>query len=461
MFGFLKDKLKKAAAKFTRQVEESVEPVEEKEEIKEEIPRKEKPKPEPKPEPKEEKKGFFAGIKQKFAKKEKEEAKEEAKEAKKEAKAEEKKPEPKKEEPKPVKKEEKKPELVKEKPKAETKPEPKPEPKPVQKVEVKEEKKPEPKPEPKPEEPQEAPKKKFFTRFAEKITKTTLSEEKFNDLFWELELALLENNVAVEVIEKIKQDLAKNLVNVPISRTGIDKLIMNSLKNSIEELFDVEPIDIVEKAKQKQPFIIAVVGVNGSGKTTSIAKLVTMLEKNGLSSVLAAADTFRSAAIEQLQEHADKLGVKMIKHDYGSDAAAVAFDAIGHAKAKGRAVVIIDTAGRTHINQNLMDELKKVIRVAKPDMTLFVGDSLTGNDAVEQARAVDEEVGIDGNILTKVDVDEKGGSAISISYVTKKPILYVGTGQEYGDFKKFTPSLVMQNLQLNSTSGSEEGEEEE
>ena len=183
--------------------------------------------------------------------------------------------------------------------------------------------------------------------------------------------------------------------------------------------------------------MIAFVGINGSGKTTTIAKVAQLLKKSGLSVVLAAADTFRAAAIDQLQVHADALGCKLIRHDYGADPAAVAFDAIEHAKAKNKDVVLVDTAGRLHSNTNLVDEMKKIIRVAKPHLKIFVGESITGNDCVEQARTFDEAIGIDGIILSKADIDDKGGAALSISYVTKKPILYLGVGQSYDDLQAF------------------------
>ena len=261
---------------------------------------------------------------------------------------------------------------------------------------------------------------------------------------------LLENNVAVEVIEKIKDDLKKNIVENPIPRGKVEETIMSTLKDSITEVLSIEPVDILEaiKSKDEKPFSICFIGVNGSGKTTSIAKLANYLQENGVECVMAAGDTFRAAAIDQLQLHADKLGVKLIKHDYGSDAAAVAFDAIKHAKAKGAGAVLIDTAGRMHSNANLMDEMSKIIRVAKPDMKIFVGESITGNDCIEQAKKFNETVGIDAIILSKADVDEKGGAAISVSYVTGKPIIFIGTGQEYKDLKKFQPEVVLESLGL-------------
>ncbi len=293
-------------------------------------------------------------------------------------------------------------------------------------------------------------KKGFFESIKEKITTTKINEEQFNELFWEMELSLIENNVAVEVIEKIKDDLRKSLVDMPIRRNKVEETVHDALKNSIRQLFLENNIDLIEniKNKTKKPYIIAFFGINGSGKTTSIAKVANLLKKMDISCVLAASDTFRAASIEQLTHHAEKIGIRLIKHNYGSDPAAVAFDAIKHAKAKNIDVVIIDTAGRMHSNTNLIDEMKKIIRVAKPDLKIFVGESITGNDCVEQAKTFNEAVGIDGIILAKADVDEKGGAAISVSYVTKKPILYLGTGQSYNDLEPFSQEKVMKNIGL-------------
>lgn len=298
--------------------------------------------------------------------------------------------------------------------------------------------------------PEPEEKKGFFAKIKETLTTVKLSDEKFEKLFWELELAMLENNVAVEVIEKIKEDLRIALTTGKVSRKGIDELIHDSLKESIESLFTDSEFNLIDavRTKRDKPFIISFIGVNGSGKTTTMAKLASLLMRNNISVVFAASDTFRAAAIQQLQEHADRLGIKMIKHDYESDPAAVAFDAVKHAKAKGIDVVLIDTAGRLHSNDNLMNELKKLVRVNKPDLKVFVGESITGNDCVEQAKLFNEAVGIDVIILAKADVDEKGGAAISVSFVTKKPIIYLGTGQRYDDLTEFRPELILQNIGL-------------
>ena len=313
------------------------------------------------------------------------------------------------------------------------------------------------------EEPEvkEEPKKSFLGKIFKKeekpsilgkvkkaVTTKKLSEEKFDSLFWNLEMILLENNVAVSVIEKIKEDLKKDMVDTRIGRFDIQKTIEKSLKKSLNEILKQERIDFLKQIKQKRPFVICFFGVNGSGKTTTIAKIAKLLQKNKLNSVMAASDTFRAAAIQQLEKHGNNLKVKVIKHSYGSDAAAVAFDAVEYAKAHRIDAVLIDTAGRSHSNVNLMDELKKIVRVAKPDLNIFVGDSLTGNDMVEQAEKYNEIIGIDAIILAKADVDEKGGATISASYVTKKPILFIGTGQGYGDIKDFNSDEIMKGLGL-------------
>ena len=300
-------------------------------------------------------------------------------------------------------------------------------------------------------ETKEEPKKEssgFFSKITDVVTKKTLSEDKFDDLFFELEITLLENNVALEVIEKIKDDMKKNLLSEKVSRMKTEQVIAESLHNSLQELFDVEKVDIFKEAESKKPFVICFIGVNGSGKTTNLAKVANMIKEKGKGVVIAACDTFRAAAIQQIENHANKIGVKLIKHDYGADAAAVAFDAIEHAKAKGLDFVLIDTAGRNHSNTNLMDELQKVIRISKPDMKIFVGDSLTGNDTVEQAKTFNEKVGLDAIILSKVDVDEKGGAAISISYVTKKPIIFIGNGQEYDKIEEFSKEKILDTIGL-------------
>ena len=293
----------------------------------------------------------------------------------------------------------------------------------------------------------EEEKKGFFTKVKQTITTKTISEDKFQDLFWDLELALLENNVSISVIEKIKDDLKNELVDKPLPR-DVPAKIQETLKNTLTEILSFDKPDLIEQIKQqdKKPFVITFFGINGAGKTTSIAKVANYLQENGFSVVLAACDTFRAAAIQQLEEHANKLKIKMIKHDYGSDAAAVAFDAVRYGEKNEIDVVMIDTAGRLHSNTNLMAELEKIIRIAKPDLKLFVGESITGNDCIEQAQKFNELVEMDGTILTKADIDEKGGAPLSITYTINKPIFFLGMGQEYKDLEVFDKNVILERL---------------
>jgi len=274
-----------------------------------------------------------------------------------------------------------------------------------------------------------------------------ISEDKLDNLLWELEVGLLESDVAYTVIESIKKDIKEELRHASFERGRINEMVEGVLKNAISHVLKSNEIDFMEFIKNtKKPIVIMFVGVNGSGKTLAIAKIATLLKKNSISSVMAAGDTFRAGAIEQLSIHAEKVGVKIIKHGSGADPAAVAYDAIDHAKAKHKDVVLLDTAGRVQTNINLMDEMAKIKRVAKPDLIIFVGDALAGNDAVEQAKRFNEVVGIDGVILTKVDTDAKGGSALSVAYTIGKPLLFIGVGQGYEDHIPFEPDWMMNNI---------------
>ena len=288
----------------------------------------------------------------------------------------------------------------------------------------------------------------FFGKLKQTFTTKTISADKFDELFWDLEIALLENNVSLEVIEKIKIDLKAELVDKPLPR-DVEKKIQETLKNSLQEILSFTTTDLIKTIQEhSKPFIIAFFGINGSGKTTSIAKLTHYVQQQNLSVVLAAGDTFRAAAIQQLQEHADKLNVPMIRHDYGSDAAAVAYDAIKYAEKNKIDVVLIDTAGRLHSNSNLMAELEKIIRITKPHLKIFVGESITGNDCIEQAKRFNDLVDLDGSILTKADVDEKGGAPLSIAYTIKKPIFFMGVGQHYEDLELFDAKVILERLGL-------------
>jgi len=274
-----------------------------------------------------------------------------------------------------------------------------------------------------------------------------INDEKLDELLWDLEIGLLEADVAYSVIEAIKQDIKEELKHMTLDRRKISETIEKVLKKAISHVLKSSELDFLDFIKEKEkPVVIMFIGVNGSGKTLSIGKIATMLKKEGLSCVMAAGDTFRAGAIEQLSIHAKNVECKIIKHGPGADPAAVAFDAIEHAKAKHKDVVLLDTAGRAQTNVNLMDEMAKIKRVAKPGLIIFVGDSLAGNDAVEQAKRFNEVVGIDGVILTKVDTDAKGGSALSVAYTINKPLLFIGVGQGYEDQIPFDPEWMIDNI---------------
>ncbi|MBR9679549.1 MAG: signal recognition particle-docking protein FtsY [Candidatus Altiarchaeota archaeon] len=245
----------------------------------------------------------------------------------------------------------------------------------------------------------------------------------------ELETVLIQSGMALEVVDRIIAELKQS----QDSRQSLSSILSDSMKSGKLNL-------------KKRPYVIMLCGINGVGKTTVAAKLASYLKKKKIESVFAASDTFRAAAIEQLQIHADKLGVRMIKQKYGADPAAVAYDAVEHAKTSGKGAVIIDTSGRLHVDSGLMRELEKVKRVVKPDISLLVVDATTGNDAVEQARAFNQI--IDGFIITKLDIDERGGAVVSVSAVTGKPIYFVSTGQKYGDFQEFSVKKIIKAIGL-------------
>ncbi len=285
-----------------------------------------------------------------------------------------------------------------------------------------------------------------------KVTTTELKAENLRPLLSEFRITLVENDVALPVAEQICDNMEKRLNGIQVKRLEDRKKIIeeNLRETLLEVMLTNNKIDllkaIAEKRKKNEPFVIVFVGINGTGKTTTIAKVARFISKNGYSVVLACSDTYRAGSIEQLEEHAKRLGIRMIKHKYGADPAAVAYDTISHAKAHGVNVVLIDTAGRMQTNRNLMNELEKIKRIVNPDLTILTVDSLTGNDAVMQAEEFHTTVGVDATILTKVDADVKGGSALSVTYITKKPILFIGTGQRYGDLEEFNPEKFVQMI---------------
>ncbi len=295
--------------------------------------------------------------------------------------------------------------------------------------------------------------KSFFKKVTSKITRVKISEEEFDIYAEDLKMLLLENNVAYEVADRIIEELKEKILGKELLKKEVESEIRDALKEVIEGIL-IEPFSIFDRIntkstdQTKEPYVILFCGVNGTGKTTTIAKVASYLKSKNISCVIAAADTFRAASIEQLEHHGERIGVKVIAQQYGADPAAVGFDAISYAKKNIIKCVLIDTAGRMHTAKNLLKEMEKIVRVCKPDLKLFIGESITGNDAIEQARSFDWAIGIDGIILTKADVDEKGGTALSLGYVTKKPILFLGTGQEYKNIEVFDKKKFVKELGL-------------
>ena len=275
-----------------------------------------------------------------------------------------------------------------------------------------------------------------------------IKEDPLDDLLDELEVILLESDVAYPVVQDIILGVRDNLVNKKYGRQyTLEEVVETAVKGSVRNVLKVNEFhfdDWIEE--QARPTVLMFVGINGTGKTTTIAKIAKRLSDNGKSVVIAACDTFRAGAIEQLSIHAERLGVKIVKQEQDADPSAVAYDAVEHAKSKKKDVVLLDTAGRMQTNNNLIDEMKKIARVSKPALKIFVGDALAGNDAIEQARVFDAAIGIDAIILTKIDTDAKGGSALSIAHTIGKPIAFVSDGQKYEDLQVFDSEWMLERL---------------
>ncbi|TXT61538.1 MAG: Signal recognition particle 54 kDa protein [Promethearchaeota archaeon] len=290
--------------------------------------------------------------------------------------------------------------------------------------------------------------KNAFSTFVNK----TLTEEKLEDTIKDLNILLISNDVAMETADAICESIIDSFRGEEVGRlTSTSKLLEETLEEVITDILTPDQeINLLEQIEQKRitggPYVIVFLGVNGTGKTTTMAKVAHFLKKEGYSVVAAASDTFRAGAIEQLSHHMDNVGVRVIKNQYKSDPASVAYDAVDHATAKQIDVVLVDTAGRQVTDKNLMREIEKICRIARPDLKIFVGDSLAGNDALFQAQEFNKYVGIDATILTKLDADAKGGAALSVSHETKKPIIFVGTGQKYEDLEPFDPDLFITNI---------------
>jgi fused signal recognition particle receptor len=294
--------------------------------------------------------------------------------------------------------------------------------------------------------------KKSLGAVVDRISKTELRSVQLEPLLWDFKLMLLANDVGLEVADRICEDVKTKLDGMHVRRLEDKKeLVENALRTTLYAVLKAgTSVDLLEfaaeKRLKKEPLVIVFVGVNGTGKTTTIAKVAHLLLRERYSVVLAGSDTYRAGSIEQLEGHAKRLGIRLVRHGYGADAAAVAFDAVNHARSQGVNAVLIDTAGRMQTNRNLMDEMQKIVRIAKPDLVIFVGDALTGNDAILQADQFSKFIPINATILTKADADAKGGAAISISFVTQKPILYLGVGQSYDDLTRFEPDFLIKRI---------------
>jgi fused signal recognition particle receptor len=293
--------------------------------------------------------------------------------------------------------------------------------------------------------------KNTFSAIVSTLSTKELNAKDLDPILNELVLSLLECDVAYEVAEEIVKNLKSKIVGKKVPSSEVKRFVQDSLKQSILEIFkEIPKIDLVKKAETIKesgaPLVILFLGINGTGKTTTLSKVANLLKKKGFSLVIVCGDTHRAGSIEQLKEHASRLGVRTIEQRYGADPAAVSRDGVIYAKTHKIDVVLIDSAGRIQTDKNLMEEVLKIVRVVNPDLKIFVGDSLAGNDAVSQSKEFLKYTNFDGVILTKTDADTKGGSAISIVYATKKPILYIGTGQGYDDLKEFVPEKIVDLL---------------
>ena len=295
--------------------------------------------------------------------------------------------------------------------------------------------------------------KKAFSNIISDISKKEITEKDLENTLFDLEIALLESDVAQEVIDDISANLKNKLLGLSLEKDKTPKeLIQLHVKKSIYEILTKSgTLDLVNEINSKKenkgdPFVVVFLGINGTGKTTTVAKVANLLHKNGLSVVLAASDTHRAGAIEQLGEHARRLSLKMIHQRYGADPSAVARDAVEYGKKHRIDAILIDTAGRMQTAKNLMDEISKIVQVVKPDLKIFIGDSLAGNDAIYQAKEFFAYTEFDASILTKTDADAKGGSIISITYLTSKPIIYLGVGQNYDDIIPFDLNTFIESL---------------
>jgi fused signal recognition particle receptor len=295
--------------------------------------------------------------------------------------------------------------------------------------------------------------RKAFSNATRSLVQRELAEKDIDNILSDLEIALLQSDIAQEVIDDLVVKLKKDLVGIRLEKgQNVDDIIISKFRNSFVEIFsEAGDLDLLKEIKLKKerkvgPFVIAFLGINGTGKTTTVAKVACLLRKNKVSVVLAAGDTHRAGAIEQLSQHAERLSLKVITQRYGADPSAVGRDAIDYAKKHHIDAVLVDTAGRMQTAKNLMDEISKIVRVVKPDIKLFVGDALAGNDTINQAREFFQYTDFDGALLTKIDADAKGGAAISIVHITSRPVIFLGIGQGYDDLVAFDAGRFMDSI---------------
>jgi fused signal recognition particle receptor len=295
--------------------------------------------------------------------------------------------------------------------------------------------------------------KKAFSKAAKGIAQKELTEKVLDDVLLDFQISLLESDVAQEVVDDLSVKLKKELLGLKLEKEQeATEIVQSKLRTAVAEIFTrTGSFDLIEKIKAKKeaksgPFVVVFLGINGTGKTTTVAKIANLLRKAGFSVVVAAGDTHRAGAIEQLEQHTNRLSLKIVKQRYGADPSSVGRDAYDHAKKNHIDIVLMDTAGRMQTSKNLMDEMGKIVRVVKPDVKLFIGDALAGNDTINQAREFFHYTNFDGAILTKVDADAKGGSAISIAHITSRPIVYIGMGQGYDDIIPFDSNRFIDSL---------------
>ncbi len=294
--------------------------------------------------------------------------------------------------------------------------------------------------------------KQAFSSVTSAVREKELSDEDLDEITFNFQLSLIESDVAQSVAEALTNEVRKSLAGTKVDRSAdpsevVGERLTAVLQTAFAKAGSTDLVaNVREKAKTGEPYVVLFLGINGTGKTTTVAKTAHFLKKNGISVVCVAGDTHRPGAIEQLTEHTGRLSLKVIAQRYGADPAAVGRDGVLYAKAHNVECVLMDTAGRMQTNQNLMEEMSKIVRVVKPDFRIFVADALTGNDAVSQAELFNQHVGFDGAVLTKADADVRGGAALSIVYSTGKPVLFLGVGQSYDDLAPFDTQKFLGSL---------------